>query len=186
MPFSPRRISACTCRFVLAMVIVTLVDRHRRAILIGAPTLRLRGDYLAIVTLGFGEITYICLVNLDRPINITGGPSGIISIDPPSFFGYVIERNIEYYYLFLVTLGAVVLASRAAARFQGRLGVAGDPRGRARRRGDGHQHDRGEAAGLRDRRLRSRASPAACSPPGSARCSPTISCSTNRSTSWPW
>ena len=62
-------------------------------VLIGAPTLRLRGDYLAIVTLGFGEITYILLINLDRPIDITGGPSGIISIDPPSFFGYTLRDN---------------------------------------------------------------------------------------------
>jgi branched-chain amino acid transport system permease protein len=91
------------------MPIVTLVAAIS-GVLIGAPTLRLRGDYLAIVTLGFGEITYICLVNLDRPINITGGPSGLISIDPPSFFGYVIERNIQYYYLFLVTLGGMLLA----------------------------------------------------------------------------
>jgi branched-chain amino acid transport system permease protein len=82
--------------FLLVMPIVTLVAAIS-GVLIGAPTLRLRGDYLAIVTLGFGEITYICLVNLDRPINITGGPSGLISIDPPSFFGYVIERNIQYY-----------------------------------------------------------------------------------------
>ena len=96
--------------FVVAMVVVTMATAVA-GILIGAPTLRLRGDYLAIVTLGFGEITYICLVNLDRPINITGGPSGLIAIDPPSFFGYVIERNIQYYYLFLLTLGAVVLAS---------------------------------------------------------------------------
>src|SRR5258705_412279 len=51
------------------------------------------------------------LVNLDRPINITGGPSGLISIDPPSFFGYVIERNIQYYYLFLTTLAAVLFIS---------------------------------------------------------------------------
>jgi branched-chain amino acid transport system permease protein len=96
--------------FVLAMTIVTMAAAIS-GILIGAPTLRLRGDYLAIVTLGFGEITYICLVNLDRPINITGGPSGLIAIDPPSFFGYVIERNTQFYYLFLLTLGAVVLAS---------------------------------------------------------------------------
>jgi branched-chain amino acid transport system permease protein len=95
--------------FLLVMPIVTLVAAIS-GVLIGAPTLRLRGDYLAIVTLGFGEITYICLVNLDRPINITGGPSGLISIDPPSFFGYVIERNIQYYYLFLVTLGGMLLA----------------------------------------------------------------------------
>jgi len=96
--------------FALAMLIVTL-SAAVSGVLIGAPTLRLRGDYLAIVTLGFGEITYICLVNIDRPINITGGPNGLLSIDPPSFFGAVIDRNIEYYYLFLVVLGAVVLAS---------------------------------------------------------------------------
>ena len=50
--------------------------------LIGIPTLRLRGDYLAIVTLGFGEITRIFANNLDTPINITNGPSGVTSIDP--------------------------------------------------------------------------------------------------------
>jgi branched-chain amino acid transport system permease protein len=80
-------------------------------LLIGAPTLRLRGDYLAIVTLGFGEITYILLLNLDRPVNITGGPSGLISIDPPSAFGYVVSRNTEYYYLFLAFLLLVLIAS---------------------------------------------------------------------------
>jgi branched-chain amino acid transport system permease protein len=80
-------------------------------VLIGAPTLRLRGDYLAIVTLGFGEITYILLVNLDRPVDITGGPSGLISIDPPSAFGYVVSGNIGYYYLFLGMLAFVLLAS---------------------------------------------------------------------------
>ena len=51
-------------------------------VLIGIPTLRLRGDYLAIVTLGFGEITRIFANNLDTPINITNGPNGIINIDP--------------------------------------------------------------------------------------------------------
>jgi branched-chain amino acid transport system permease protein len=81
-------------------------------ILIGAPTLRLRGDYLAIVTLGFGEITYILLINLDRPIDITGGPSGIITIDPPSFFGFALRDNWQYYYLILVLMGAAVLMSR--------------------------------------------------------------------------
>jgi branched-chain amino acid transport system permease protein len=50
--------------------------------LIGIPTLRLRGDYLAIVTLGFGEITRIFANNLDTPLNITNGPSGVTSIDP--------------------------------------------------------------------------------------------------------
>ena len=79
---------------------------------IGAPTLRLRGDYLAIVTLGFGEITYILLINLDRPIDITGGPSGIITIDPPSLFGYALRDNWQYYYLILLLMGVAVLFSR--------------------------------------------------------------------------
>src|SRR5688500_15769609 len=51
-------------------------------VLLGAPTLRLRGDYLAIVTLGFGEIIRIFLNNLNRPYNITNGPQGITMIDP--------------------------------------------------------------------------------------------------------
>ena len=51
-------------------------------VLLGAPTLRLRGDYLAIVTLGFGEIIRIFLNNLNAPINITNGPQGINRIDP--------------------------------------------------------------------------------------------------------
>jgi branched-chain amino acid transport system permease protein len=96
--------------FIPAMLIVTLVAAIS-GILIGAPTLRLRGDYLAIVTLGFGEITYICLVNLDRPINITGGPSGLIQIDPPHLFGYAVQGNTSYYYLFLATLVVVLLIS---------------------------------------------------------------------------
>src|SRR4051794_6616607 len=81
-------------------------------ILIGAPTLRLRGDYLAIVTLGFGEITYILLINLDRPIDITGGPSGIVSIDPPSFLGITLRDNWQYYHLILALLGAAVVLAR--------------------------------------------------------------------------
>jgi len=93
---------------LLAAVLATAVS----GLLIGAPTLRLRGDYLAIVTLGFGEITYILLINLDRPINITGGPSGIVSIDPPSLLGYALRTNGQYFYLFLLLMGTAVLLSR--------------------------------------------------------------------------
>ncbi|MDC8773705.1 ABC transporter permease subunit, partial [Roseateles albus] len=50
-------------------------------ILLGAPTLKLRGDYLAIVTLGFGEIIRVFLNNLEHPVNITNGPRGIGQID---------------------------------------------------------------------------------------------------------
>src|SRR4051794_30648196 len=49
-------------------------------VLLGAPTLKLRGDYLAIVTLGFGEIVRVFMNNLDAPVNITNGPKGIAQI----------------------------------------------------------------------------------------------------------
>jgi branched-chain amino acid transport system permease protein len=80
-------------------------------VLIGGPTLRVRGDYLAMVTLGFGEIVYLLLVNLDRPIDITGGPNGIIGIDPPDIAGFRPGSNAEYYYLFLAFLGLAILMS---------------------------------------------------------------------------
>lgn len=51
-------------------------------VLLGSPTLKLRGDYLAIVTLGFGEIVRIFMNNLNAPVNITNGPQGITLIDP--------------------------------------------------------------------------------------------------------
>ena len=56
-------------------------------VLLGAPTLKLRGDYLAIVTLGFGEIIRIFLNNLSEPFNLTNGPKGIATIDPVRFLG---------------------------------------------------------------------------------------------------
>jgi branched-chain amino acid transport system permease protein len=95
----------------LAVLPVVLVATAVAGVLIGAPTLRLRGDYLAIVTLGFGEITYLLLINLDRPINITGGPSGIVTIDPPSFFGWTATRNGQYYYLFLAAMALALFIS---------------------------------------------------------------------------
>jgi branched-chain amino acid transport system permease protein len=96
--------------FLVALPSVVLVTALS-GILIGAPTLRLRGDYLAIVTLGFGEIVYLLLINLDRPINITGGASGIVSIDPPDFWLFTITRNGQYYYLFLTALALVLFVS---------------------------------------------------------------------------
>ena len=95
----------------LVVLPVVLVATAIAGVLIGAPTLRLRGDYLAIVTLGFGEITYLLLINLDRPINITGGPSGIVTIDAPSFFGWTATRNGQYCYVFLAATGLALFAS---------------------------------------------------------------------------
>jgi branched-chain amino acid transport system permease protein len=87
-------------------------------IIIGGPTLRLRTDYLAIVTLGFGEITRIVARNL----SITGGASGLIGIDRPSLFGYQISKIEDFYYVFLAL---VLLAIFISHRLQhSRLGRA--------------------------------------------------------------
>lgn len=96
--------------FLLTLPIVVAATAVS-GVIIGAPTLRVRGDYLAMVTLGFGEIVYLLLVNLDRPLNITGGPSGIIGVDPPALAGLAPGSNVEYYFLFLVFLAFAVLMS---------------------------------------------------------------------------
>ena len=93
-------------------------------VLLGTPTLKLRGDYLAIVTLGFGEIIRIFLNNLSEPFNLTNGPKGIASIDPIRFAGIdfgvttrlgplVFSEAIKYYYfLFAVLLVVIVVNLR--------------------------------------------------------------------------
>ncbi len=65
---------------------------------IGGPTLRLRGDYLAIVTLGFGEIIRLTV----RNVSITGGAVGLIGIERPVIFGIVLNQIIHFYYMFFV------------------------------------------------------------------------------------
>jgi len=87
---------------------------------VGIPSLRLKGDYLAIVTLGFGEIVRIFLNNLSRPVNITSGPQGIALIDPFSIDGFSFSRPqtiaglnfsgpIKYYYLLLLVMLLVIV-----------------------------------------------------------------------------
>jgi branched-chain amino acid transport system permease protein len=89
-------------------------------VLLGAPTLKLRGDYLAIVTLGFGEIVRIFLNNLSRPVNITNGPQGIARIDPvrigefdfsttTNIAGMVFSGPVKMYYLLLLFLILVIV-----------------------------------------------------------------------------
>ncbi len=88
-------------------------------VLLGAPTLKLRGDYLAIVTLGFGEIIRVFINNLDAPVNITNGPKGIAQIDEMhvgfnlgrthELFGMDIPKVTNYYYLFLALVVFAVL-----------------------------------------------------------------------------
>ncbi|MFZ8912390.1 MAG: ABC transporter permease subunit, partial [Burkholderiaceae bacterium] len=89
-------------------------------VLLGFPVLRLRGDYLAIVTLGFGEIIRIFLNNLNAPINLTNGPQGISRIDPIQMGGNSLGDDLVlggltmpsvqlYYYLFLVLTVFIIL-----------------------------------------------------------------------------
>ena len=89
-------------------------------VLLGAPTLKLRGDYLAVVTLGFGEIIRIFMNNLSNPINITNGPQGIARIDPfrigsfdfsksETILGLNFSGPIKYYYLLIVVMVAVII-----------------------------------------------------------------------------
>ena len=96
-------------------------------VLLGAPTLRLRGDYLAIVTLGFGEIIRIFLNNLNAPINLTNGPQGISRIDPVSvadtplsttqnILGIAFPSVHLYFYLFLAFTALVVFVSQRLER----------------------------------------------------------------------
>jgi branched-chain amino acid transport system permease protein len=88
-------------------------------IILGAPTLKLRGDYLAIVTLGFGEIIRIFMNNLNSPVNFTNGPQGILNIDPVSIAGVSFGKPTHilglalsvvqlYYYLFLALVVVIV------------------------------------------------------------------------------
>jgi branched-chain amino acid transport system permease protein len=110
--------------------------------LLGAPTLKLRGDYLAIVTLGFGEIIRIFMNNLNEPINFTNGPQGINLIDPIRIFGvslageqgsnstvmlgsFSMPSVNAYYFLFLaLTIAVVFVTSRLQHSRLGRAWVA--------------------------------------------------------------
>jgi len=106
--------------FVLLGVIVAAIF----GFLLGLPVLRLRGDYLAIVTLGFGEVIRVLANNLDKPINLTNGPQGITPISrPPLFFqplltvlGIPASPTVLYplyfYALVLLIVGVVILVNR--------------------------------------------------------------------------
>ena len=104
--------------------------------LLGAPTLKLRGDYLAIVTLGFGEIIRIFLNNMNSPFNLTNGPQGITMIRPIEVAGVSMAKMhaigplsipslYNYYYLFLaLTLLVVFVSARLQHSRVGRAWVA--------------------------------------------------------------
>ena len=66
---------------------------------LGSTSIRLKGDYLAIVTLAFAQIFKLLLLNLDRPINITGGVNGIYNFDPITILGFKLLSPVPYAYL---------------------------------------------------------------------------------------
>jgi branched-chain amino acid transport system permease protein len=105
-------------------------------LLLGTPVLRLKGDYLAIVTLGFGEIIRIFMNNLNQPVNITNGPQGINLVDPIKIAGVPLGEPLQiggltlppvylHYYVFLVlAVLVVIMASRLQHSRIGRAWVA--------------------------------------------------------------
>ena len=105
-------------------------------VILGTPVLRLRGDYLAIVTLGFGEIIRVFMNNLEHPVNITNGPRGLDRIDPMTLFGFSFGRPLDigdfripsvtlYYWLFLLlVVVSVVICHRLELSRIGRAWMA--------------------------------------------------------------
>ena len=104
--------------------------------ILGAPTLKLRGDYLAIVTLGFGEIIRVFMNNLESPVNITNGPRGISGIHSISLFGHDFSKSMNvlgfdinsvtfYYFLFLVmVIFTLIISHRLQLSRVGRAWMA--------------------------------------------------------------
>ncbi|MBM2804205.1 MAG: branched-chain amino acid transporter permease [Deltaproteobacteria bacterium] len=100
-------------------LILSIVVGALTGALLGLPVLRLRGDYLAIVTLGFAEVVRALMNNLDKPINLTNGPRGISPIAKPplffkpwlEFFGMEIADTKLYplYFYFLVLFIVLVI-----------------------------------------------------------------------------
>jgi branched-chain amino acid transport system permease protein len=105
-------------------------------VVLGTPVLKLRGDYLAIVTLGFGEIIRVFMNNLEHPVNITNGPRGLDRIDPMSIFGFSFGKAVEvggfripsvtlYYWLFLLlVIGSLLVCHRLERSRIGRAWMA--------------------------------------------------------------
>ncbi len=92
-------------------LLVGLVVAAATGVLLGLPVLRLRGDYLAIVTLGFGEVIRVLANNLDKPINLTNGPRGITPISRPPF-PFDLSYSEGFYFLVLLIVVVVILVNR--------------------------------------------------------------------------
>jgi branched-chain amino acid transport system permease protein len=107
-----------------AFLVLSVVLGAATGVLLGLPVLRLRGDYLAVVTLGFAEVVRALVNNLDKPINLTNGPKGITPIEkPPLFFEPVLEwfgihvsqaklYPLYFYFLVLLMVFVIIIVTR--------------------------------------------------------------------------
>ncbi len=95
-----------------AFLLLGMVVAGGVGFLLGFPVLRLRGDYLAIVTLGFAEIIRIVFNNMDKPINFTNGPKGISPIKPPAIFGWELNQPLDYYFIVLIIVVLTIIITR--------------------------------------------------------------------------
>lgn len=107
MPFGTYPLSGNSFWF---FIIIGLFVAALFGVLLGIPVLRVKGDYLAIVTLGFGEIIRIVFNNLDKPVNITNGAMGLPSIQQPELFGVTLSQPNQFYYIVLVMFIIVIYA----------------------------------------------------------------------------
>jgi branched-chain amino acid transport system permease protein len=110
-------------------ILIAIVMAVLAAVILGLPIMGLRGDYLAIVTLGFGEIIRI-LLKSDVLTDFTGGPRGIIDIQGPTLFGKPFNSDVDFVYIIFVGVAlAIFLYYRLQDSRTGRawLSIKGDP-----------------------------------------------------------
>lgn len=102
----------------LATMLLVIAATAVLGLLLGLPSWRLLGDYLAIVTLFFGQLFLVIVTNADRitppwrdePVDFTGGPNGIAGVDPMSFFGLEVVSVTGYFYVALIVFAVVMTA----------------------------------------------------------------------------
>jgi branched-chain amino acid transport system permease protein len=122
--FIPGGLFPLSSNWFFLFLILSVVIGALTGVLLGLPVLRLRGDYLAIVTLGFAEVVRALVNNLDKPVNLTNGPRGITPITkPPLFFQPLLEYfgldvseaklyPLYFYFLILIIVGVIIMVTR--------------------------------------------------------------------------
>ena len=122
--FIPGGLFPLSSNWFFLFLVLSVVIGALTGVLLGLPVLRLRGDYLAIVTLGFAEVVRALVNNLDKPVNLTNGPRGITPITkPPLFFQPLLEYfgldvseaklyPLYFYFLILIIVGVIIMVTR--------------------------------------------------------------------------